>query len=98
MATSPVSISLRQEIEKFSEEKAAALTIGGTFFTVKFVTSIIIFGYFPSWYTFLFIVLTGFLWFIPLVYLAGHYLQVTFRLRRVRRRRQSLIEQEWKLD
>lgn len=67
-------------------------------FMIKIVTSVMIFYIFPSWHTFLLLVLLSVIWFVvPVAYFSRNS-RHRFRLLRARARRKQLLQQEWEVE
>ena len=70
----------------------------GALFAFKFVTSIFILYYFPSWHTVLFLAVLSTAWFVPPIYYLARNPRGRFRLLRARVRRGELLRQEWEVE
>jgi Na+-driven multidrug efflux pump len=69
-----------------------------TVVSFKLITSLLIFYFFPSWHTLMFLLALSVSWIIAGVYYGGVYSRVKYRLLRARARRRRLIHQEWHVD
>lgn len=81
-----------------SDERAIIWTFVGTLAGFKVLTSVLVFYYFPSWYTFVVLVAINVVWFIPLFYYLPRFFHGRYRLWNVRIKRRRLIEQEWNVE
>lgn len=81
-----------------NEDLTVVWAFAGALFMVKFVTSIMILYYFPSWTTFMLLILLSIAWFIPPLFYLMHNPKGRYRLWRARVRRRELLRQEWHVE
>jgi hypothetical protein len=64
----------------------------------KLITSVMVFYFFPSLHTLVFVLALSVTWIIAGAYYGGVYSRVKYRLLRARARRRQLIYKEWNVD
>lgn len=79
-------------------DKQVVWAFVGSLFAVKFLTSLLVLYYFPSWHTLLIVVALSFFWFVPPIYYFSTHSKGHIRLLKARARRKELLRQEWDVE